>query len=153
MERTGYVIQVNDALPVRPALIEDARDIADLCHRAFLGTQDEATADNFLSKVMGIFSGKYGAFIETASFVLDSDSGSVGASILVTDYVPYECPVIALVVVGGDMQQRGIGTALMSRSLASLAQLGRAACCACITSGNEPSERLFWHCGFVPASE
>jgi len=151
--RADYAIQVNDTFSVRPAFIGDAPDIARLCHRAFLGTQDDDTAENFLSKVTGIFSGKYGPFIETASFVHDSDSGKVDAAVLVTDYVPYGCPVIALVVVGVDVQRRGIGTALVSRSLATLAQLGKAACCARITSGNERSEQFFRVCGFIPARE
>lgn len=141
-----------EAYAVRPVCTRDAKAIASLAHQAFIGGPDEASEENFFRKVSAILAGGYGTFIDAASFVHESCTGALDAVILVTDYAPYGKPVIALVVVGKAVQQRGIGTTLVSHSLAVLQQVGKADCCARITYGNVCSERMFQACGFTPST-
>lgn len=137
---------------IRPVRSQDAKAIAALAHQAFLGGPDEASETHFFRKISAILAGNYGRFIDAASFVHASRTGELDAAILVTDYAPYGGPVIALVVAGKAVQQQGLGSALVSHSLAALQQLGKCHCCARITSGNVCSERLFQACGFRPST-
>lgn len=155
MWRSGLCVvsrRALDAYAVRSVRSQDAKAIAALAHLAFLGGPDEASEENISRKVSAILAGSYGRFIAAASFGHESPAGELDAAILVTDYAPYGGPVIALVVVGKTVQQRGIGTTLVANSLAVLQQLGKADCCARITDGNLCSERLFQVCGFTPSA-
>lgn len=144
---------VSNSHVFRPVRGQDGPAIAMISQRAFLGGPDEASEDDFLGKVSAILVGRYGRFMDTASLVHESSSGALDAALLVTDYLPYACPVIALVVVEKAAQQRGVATALLLHSLAVLHQAGQSQCCALITQGNLASERLFQGCGFVPVLE
>jgi predicted N-acetyltransferase YhbS len=129
---------------------DDVPAIASIMHRAFKGTVDDEgmSEEQTARKVVALIEGKYGPFIEAASFVAVVDGVCV-ACLLVTDYAPYGMPVIAVVAVAPEYRGRGYGGLLLRAATQSLMRQGYPHCCAMISPGNATSEALFSSIGFV----
>ncbi|MBK3787013.1 GNAT family N-acetyltransferase [Burkholderia sp. R-69980] len=136
---------------VRMVRTDDAVQLGALFFTAFKGTTDDLqqTEADYLAKANALFEGRYGDCILAASSVVERD-GKLLSACVVTDYEPFDCPVIAMVATRPSMQGNGMASSLVKASLRNLLIAGHCACCAMITVGNEPSERLFERCGFVP---
>jgi len=135
----------------RNATPEDIPALGELLSNAFLGTTDDSgqVETQYGSKAVAIVGGRYGEWIPAASWVYEQ-TGSLRSACLVCDYKPYGCPVIAIVATTPSHQRLGHGGTLVDAALRSLAALGYRECCAMISVGNEPSERLFASRGFLP---
>ncbi len=153
MERTRSEYRLHHLDPfVLPAAQRDARlvtvddrdALAPFVLDAYRGTVDDEgeTLDDAVLAVDAWF-----AAIEWQhSFVLELDGELVAASfVVVVEGVRYIDPVLTRSTRKG----RGLGTAMVSRSLHSLAADDITEVGATITDGNEPSERLFTRLGFV----
>lgn len=79
------------------------------------------------------------------SFVVVGEQPIAFSFVVVVDGVHYIDPV----VVAPDCTQRGLGSAVVRRSVRSLADAGIAEVGATITDGNVASERLFARLGFI----
>lgn len=149
--RSEYRLKPLDPFALPPAQVEarrvaasDRDRLAPLVLDAYQGTVDDEgeTLDDAFLAVDAWF-----AAIEWEhSFVLEEDGELVAASfVVVVEGVRYIDPVLTRAEAKG----RGIGTAMVCRSLRSLAADDVVEVGAAITDGNEPSERLFARLGFV----
>src|SRR5258708_18168201 len=136
---------------VRMVRTDDAAQLGALFFAALKGTTDDLlqTEADYVAKANALFEGHYGDCILAASSVVERD-GELLSACVVTDYEPYDCPLIAIVATKPSMQGNGMASRLVKTSLRNLAIVGHSACCAMITVGNQPSERLFERCGFLP---
>jgi hypothetical protein len=131
----------------------DAPALAALFFQAFLGTIDDGgqTESQYVAKTTAILSGRYGEWIPAASWTVEGTSG-LRSVCIVCDYKPYGCPVIAIVATMPAYKCLGDAGSLLDATLHSLRALGHPECCAMVTTGNEPSERLFASRGFFPVA-
>ena len=134
---------------IRQAKRNDTVDIGALCESAFRGSMDgEREPPGFLREKVGqIIAGRYGTWLEEASFVLVEEE-RLRSVCLVVDHLPYGSPVVAIVATDPSRKRRGCATAVLGAALSALATLGHARCCAMITVGNVSSEGLFQSAGF-----
>lgn len=154
-KRTLPGLSPSVALPghLRNVAPEDIPALAVLLHTAFLGTIDDGgqTQAQYAAKATALLGGKYGEWIRAASWTIEQADG-LRSVCIVCDYKPYGCPVIAVVATAPARKCLGDGGTLLDAALASLPAHGYAQCCAMITVGNEPSERLFRSRGFAPVT-
>jgi hypothetical protein len=128
---------------------EDVPALGALLFDAFLGTLDDAgqTEAQYASKATAILGGRYGEWISEASWTIAKTDGLQSAC-LISDYKPYGCPVVAVIATAPARKRSGDAGILIDAALTSLTALGYRECCAMITVGNGPSERLFLSRGF-----
>ena len=131
----------------------DVSALGTLLFDAFRGEPDDIgqTEMQYASKATAIVDGRYGEWIQAASWTIEF-AGGLRSACLVCDYEPYGCPVIAVVATMPSCKRLGDGAALVDAALKSLAALGHRECGAMITVGNAPSERLFGSRGFLPVA-
>jgi L-amino acid N-acyltransferase YncA len=131
-------------LDARRVEVGDRDRLALLVLDAYRGTVDdegESLDDAFLA-----IDAWFAAIEWEHSFVLDRDGELIAASfVVVVEGVRYIDPVLT----APDHKGHGLGTAMVCRSLRSLAADDVREVGATITDGNEPSERLFARLGFV----
>lgn len=139
---------------LRNVTLEDIPALGKLFFNAFFGTVDDTgqVEAQYAAKAMAIVGGRYGEWIPTASWAIER-TGGLRSACLVCSYEPYGCPVIAIVATAPSHKRSGDGGMLLDAALLSLAGLGYRECCAMITVGNDPSERLFASRGFLPKSD
>ncbi|MDR8050753.1 GNAT family N-acetyltransferase [Burkholderia cenocepacia] len=130
---------------------DDVPALAQLLFAAFHGTIDDPghTEAQYALKVSAILGGRYGEWIQEASWTVEQTNG-LQSVCLVCDYKPYGCPVIAIIASAPARQRSGAGGALLAAALDKLSALGHAECCAMVTKGNVASEHFFRSCGFLP---
>ncbi len=149
--RSEYRVMNLDASSLPPAIGDvrwvapaDREALAPLVLDAYRGTVDDEgeTIDDAFLAVDAWF-----AAIEWPhSFVLERDGDLIAASfVVVVEGVRYIDPVLTRPADKG----KGLGTAMVTESLRSLAATGVTEVGATITDGNVPSERLFARLGFV----
>jgi L-amino acid N-acyltransferase YncA len=153
MERTRseYRLKPLDPFALPPARVDarlvqtsDRDALAPFVLDSYRGTVDdegETLDDSFLA-----VDAWFAAIEWPHSFVLEDDGQLVAASfVVVVEGVRYIDPVL----VAASRKGRGLGTAMVSRSLHSLAADDVTEVGAAITDGNVPSVRLFARLGFV----
>ena len=133
-------------LLTRPLQAQDIGGLGQLMLLAFQGTVDDAgeTAEEHLVEAEKTVVGGYGALIDDANFIAEHDRTMVGA-VIVTEW--QRRPLLAFVLVLPDYRDRGLGTALISRSAAELRALGYTEWTLAVTSGN-PAMALYERLGF-----
>lgn len=131
------------AEPVRP---EHAEAIGLLMKRAYEGTIDDEgeTLDQCTQEIRDTLTGKYGPFLDAASFVAVADGRIVSAS-LVTLYKGQ--PLLAYSMTDPDYQRRGLAGGLIRESLDALAEAGFSGLYLVVTVGN-PAQKLYSALGF-----
>jgi GNAT superfamily N-acetyltransferase len=132
--------------PVRP---EDASALGVLMERAFRGTIDDEgeTLEQFVGEMRETLRGKYGPFVFEASFCVEApDTGKLVAASLVTIW--NELPLLAFSATDPEFQGKGLGTALIERSIFRMKELGYRELHLGVTDGNAPAQRLYAKLGF-----
>jgi GNAT superfamily N-acetyltransferase len=146
-------IPVNHSLPFRRVESGDASILADLMDGAYRGTIDfeGETPRQCLTEIESMFSGKYGPFLDFASFVLTSESSAESARALSATLVSHwkERPLLILAMTAPEAQGKGLAGSLIERSISALAERGYPELHLAVTFGNLPAERLYRRLGFV----
>ena len=147
MKINTSLMNLEDKWQSRIISVEDAAILAELMDMAYQGTIDHEgeTLDQCLEEMRGTLGGKYGAFLNFASFCAISDNAAISASI-VTFYKGI--PLLAYSMTSPDFQGKGIGRYLIERSIDALAKHGYPDFYLVVTSGNRPAENLYARVGF-----
>jgi AmpD protein len=136
-------ITTSKSLSFKNAELGDAPDLAVLLDRAYTGTIDHEgeTPEQCLKEIEDTLSGKYGLFLDFASFLIPGKSAS-----LITLWK--EKPLIAFTMTAPESRNQGLGGFLIERSISALAQNGYPELYLVVTEGNEAAQRLYTHLGF-----
>jgi AmpD protein len=136
-------IALSKKLSFQQASLADAQDLAHLLDRAYTGTIDHEgeTPEQCLKEIEETLAGKYGPFLDFASFLIPGKSAS-----LVTLWM--EKPLIAFTMTAPESRGQGLGGFLIERSISALAKNGYAELYLVVTEGNTPAQRLYTHLGF-----
>jgi GNAT superfamily N-acetyltransferase len=138
-------------ITVRAANATDRDQLAALMLDAYRGTIDfdgTETLDVALAEVDGWLAGESGAPLLEHSLVAASGRAIVGAALLTM----FEgLPLVAYTYTAPSWKGRGVSTALLRRSMASLAAAGFERVALFVTAGNEPAERIYERLGFRDA--
>lgn len=137
-----------DTAGLRLVRAEDLDGLAALMFAAYVGTIDAEPADTLqgaAKEVQTTFEGGYGPFLGGASFVVEAEDQLASAT-LVTRYEG--APMIAFTLTAPAFARRGLGRALMLRSLTALADAGEERVDLAVTDGNTPAQRLYAELGF-----
>lgn len=136
-------IQIKDAKKLGPLMIEsDYGTIDDECY----------TPEQAENEMQETLTGKYGDFLDFASFLVEDAAGIQSASI-VTLYKG--TPLLAYIMTRPDSQKKGLASFLIQRSIDVLAQHGYAELELAVTKGNSSAEKLYEKLGFkdVPSAK
>ncbi|MBS1963678.1 MAG: GNAT family N-acetyltransferase [Bdellovibrionales bacterium] len=141
-----------DAPGFRNVSVEDAEALGPLMDRAYTNTIDweRETPEQCVEEMRGTLTGKYGPFLDRASFLIETEGRIVSAS-LVTLYK--EMPLLAFSMTDPDFQGRGYGRFLIERSLSALFAAASPALYLAVTEGNSSAQRLYARLGFRTAPE
>ena len=144
---TRVVPLPGNSAPFRPVKPQDAAPLALLMERAYRGTIDDEgeTPEQCLEEVRALFAGKYGRFLDDASFLIERDGQSISAS-LVTLWEGQ--PLLAFSMTVPNERRKGHAGFLIRRSIDALASRGHQDLYLVVTDGN-PAERLYAKLGFV----
>jgi ribosomal protein S18 acetylase RimI-like enzyme len=132
----------------RTVIPDDAEALALLMDDAYRGTIDAEPGqglDDARGEIASTFSGGYGRFMPDASWAALEDDDVVSA-VLVTRFE--DAPFIAFTMTRADRKGRGLSTALLAMTFASLADGGAPHVDLVVTAGNEPAERIYAALGF-----
>lgn len=131
----------------RQIKIEDAELLAVLMDRSYQGTIDSEgeTLEQCLEEMQGVLSGKYGPFLDFASFVM-IDSGKALSASLVTFWK--EKPLLTFSMTDPEAQGKGYERFLIERSISALADKGYPEFYLVVTVGNSSAEHLYRKLGF-----
>jgi len=159
-KRLGMVLDLVSApgstdLACRTAAHSDKEALAALMLDAYRGTvdYDGESLEDALREIDHTLSGSYGRFLSGCSFVLDGEGGLSAASlvVLLNEGRNDETPLLAFTMTRKRDQRRGLASALILRSAASLSQLGHSRFSLVVTADNVPARRLYDRLGFKPA--
>ncbi|MBI3442086.1 MAG: GNAT family N-acetyltransferase [Proteobacteria bacterium] len=124
----------------------DAEGLGGLMHVSYLGTIDFAgeTAEQSIDETKGMLTGKYGDFLDFASFLIEKD-GEIQSASIITLY--HGKPLLADILTKPDAQGKGLAGRLIQRSIDALAAAGYRELYLVVTEGN-PAEALYLKLGF-----
>jgi GNAT superfamily N-acetyltransferase len=129
----------------------DVPGLGRLMWDAYRGTPDEQdVGDGVASATEEIrltFTGAYGAFLSTASFVADHEARPVAAA-LVTVWA--EVPLLAFVFAAPSHAGRGLGRRLIEAAMHALGEQGHPLLSLAVTEDNVRARRLYASMGFTP---
>jgi ribosomal protein S18 acetylase RimI-like enzyme len=136
---------------IRAVVPADVDALGALFHDAFDGTRDATgfTREAWVAKARAMLSGRYGAYLSSASAVLPNHEHGLAAACIVTDATLYGTPLIAIVAVRVSARRAGHASRVTTHALASLRAAGYQTVCAKISDDNTPSESLFAKLGFT----
>lgn len=141
--------QIPTASPTefRQARLEDAQKLSILMDHAYRGTIDHEgeTLEQCLDEMQGTLTGRYGPFLDFASFVIAEQDRIISAS-LVTIWK--EKPLLAFSMTDPSHQGKGYAGFLIERSITALAEKDYPHFYLVVTHGNDPAERLYRRLGF-----
>jgi RimJ/RimL family protein N-acetyltransferase len=151
--RYEYVLDVSEPVAVPPQDFAvrrpepgDAELLAELMLDAYLDTIDYEgeSLEEARAEV-----GRYlaGSPLLECSWLSIADGRPVSAS-LVSFWSERDCPIVSYVMTAASWKSKGLASALLARSLASLAEAGSNEVRAAITEGNVPSVKIFTRAGF-----
>lgn len=136
----------------RQVELSDTPALAALMDRAYTGTIDHEgeTPEQCLEEMKGTLTGKYGPFLDFASFALfdenrDGEKRAISASI-VTFWK--EKPLLAFSMTDPSEKGRGHAGFLIERSISALAERGHPVLYLVVTEGNTSAETLYRRMGF-----
>jgi ribosomal protein S18 acetylase RimI-like enzyme len=140
-------LPANKPISFRQVTSCDANLLAALMAASYAGTIDdegEALVD-YLDEIKGTFAGKYGPFLDCASFVIVESDRAVSASV-VTFWK--EKPLLAFSMTDPNTQRKGYAGFLIERSIHALAEQGYPELYLLVTAGNTQAESLYRKLGF-----
>jgi GNAT superfamily N-acetyltransferase len=136
----------------RTAEPSDQEALAALMLDAYRGTIDyeDESLDDALREIGDTFSGSYGRFMSDCSLVFDGEAGLSSACLvtLLNEGKPDETPLLAFTMTRKRDQRRGLSSALILRSVATLSGLGYSRLSLGVTVDNTPARRLYEKLGF-----
>jgi len=141
-------IPVAGDVPHRAVTLADVPALAILMDRAYTGTIDHEgeTLEQCQDEMQGTLTGRYGPFLDFASFAVFEAGHALSAS-LVTLYK--EKPLLAFSMTAPEAQGKGYAGFLIERSITALAEHGHREFHLVVTDGNTPAERLYRKLGFI----
>lgn len=130
--------------------ISDAESLGELMDQAYQGTidHDGETLEQCVSEITGTIQGKYGPFLDFASFLIKEQHQPVSAA-LVTLWK--DQPLLAFSMTRSSRQGKGYARFLIERSINALAERGYLQLYLAVTNGNAPAEHLYRKIGFKVA--
>lgn len=137
--------------PLHAVTRDRLEEVVDLLIAAYEGHMEQSfgmhvgSRDDWIGYVRAIFDGEVGRYLANASFVSESD-GTIHAAILNTHWMG--SPLIADLGVRPDARRRGLGKALVLRTMNALSHMGEDKLALYVTLGNEPAIRLYDRLGF-----
>jgi ribosomal protein S18 acetylase RimI-like enzyme len=140
-------------LDVRAPAPAEREALAALMLEAYRGTIDfdgSETIEVALDEVAGYLSGASGPPLLEHSLVAVAGGSIVGA-VLVSFFEGL--PLFAYAYTAPEWKGRGVSTALLRRSMASLAAAGFERVALFVTAGNDPAERIYERLGFRDAGD
>ncbi len=142
------VISASSESAYRQVQIADAELLGALMDRAYQGTVDHEgeTPEQCIEEMRGTLTGKYGPFLDFASFAIIESSRALSAS-LVTFWK--EKPLLAFSMTDPMAQGKGYAGFLIERSISALAERGYPELYLVVTEGNTVAERLYHRLGFI----
>jgi len=146
----GFEILALPAVPfaAEPVQASHAPALAQLMDVAYRGTIDHEgeTPEQCLAEMQGTLQGKYGPFIESASFVILNEKRRATSACLVTLWKG--APLLAFSMTDPGSQGRGQAAFLINQSIAALQALGYKEFFLVVTEGNVRAEKLYRKLGF-----
>jgi ribosomal protein S18 acetylase RimI-like enzyme len=128
----------------------DSRNLSVLMYESYQGTIDYEgeTLEQCQEEMVGVLDGKYGYFLDSASFLVEDSHGIKSASI-VTLY--NNKPLLAFSMTRPDAQGKGLAKSLIRRSIETLSKEGHPELYLVVTEGNYAAEKLYQRMGFIKA--
>lgn len=149
MRKETHQIPLKNTFSFRNLTIEDAELLAPLMDLSYQGTIDHEgeTPEQCLEEMQATLSGKYGPFLEFASFVIEDEEGKALSASLVTLYK--DQPLLAYSMTLPEAQGKGMSRFLIERSVDALATVGFSSLYLAVTEGNVPAQNLYKKLGFA----
>jgi RimJ/RimL family protein N-acetyltransferase len=127
----------------------DVPSLAELMLDAYRGAVDYSgeTVDEMTDEAQSYFDGVHGAPILECSWLYLVD-GILVSACLVGWWDDIQKPLVYYIMTHPDWKGKGLGTAVLHKSIGSLVEHGYIEVRAVITEGNTPSETIFRRAGF-----
>lgn len=136
------------AWPCRNILPSDVTALGQLMGEAYRGTIDDAggTIADAIEEARNIVGGKYGSFMDSASFLIEAGGQVIGACIIT---LWQGAPLIADLITHPHHKNQGLGTYLLTRSSAALYAQGYEELYLFVTVGNTNAQHIYEKLGFT----
>lgn len=133
--------------PCRSISPADAAALGRLMVEAYQGTidYDGETVEQATEEVSGMLGGKYGAFLPSASFIVEDEGQPVSACLI---SLWEDAPLITVVMTRPDYKGQGLGTFLVRQSINALHAEGYKTLYLFVTVGNEDAQHIYEKLGF-----
>lgn len=132
--------------------LAQANSLGQLMDSSYQGTIDYEgeTLEQCVQEMMDTINGKYGAFIQEASFVVYSQKQPVSA-ILITEWKGQ--PLVAYTMTDKNFQGKGLAKYILGKSISALTTSSWTELFLVVTEGNLSAEKLYEKVGFKKAGQ
>ena len=152
-------IETPESIKILPFGALTPESYSDFNFHSYLGTEDailySSTPEQSLATAKSLFNGEYGKIIQDASFSIYSGDKLSGYIIFTSGEGPRSgggIPLLADIAIGGELRGKGIGKALLMRSLFEMQRLGYLKAVLWVSDTN-PAKRLYKALGFTDANQ
>ncbi|MHB1708847.1 MAG: GNAT family N-acetyltransferase [Thermoplasmataceae archaeon] len=152
-------IETPESIKILPFGALNPESYADFNFHSYLGTEDailySSTPEQSLATAKSLFNGEYGKIIQDASFSIYSGDKLSGYVVFTSGEGTKPgggIPLLADITVAGDLRGKGIGKALLMRSLFELQRLGYLKAVLWVSDTN-PATQLYKAVGFTDANQ
>lgn len=152
-------IETPESIKILPFGVLTPESYADFNFHSYLGTEDAIlysyTLEQSLATAKSLFNGEYGKVIPEASFSIYSGDKLSGYIVFTSGEGPKSgggVPLLADIAIGSELRGKGIGKALLMRSLFEMQRLGYLKAILWVSETN-PAKQLYKAVGFTDASQ
>ena len=152
-------IETPESIKILPFGVLTPESYADFNFHSYLGTEDAIlysfTPEQSLATAKSLFNGEYGKVITEASFSIYSGDKLSGYIVFTSGEGPKSgggVPLLADIAIGSELRGKGIGKALLMRSLFEMQRLGYLKAILWVSETN-PAKQLYKAVGFTDASQ
>ena len=152
-------IETPESIKILPFGVLTPESYADFNFHSYLGTEDAIlysyTLEQSLATAKSLFNGEYGKVITEASFSIYSGDKLSGYIVFTSGEGPKSgggVPLLADIAIGSELRGKGIGKALLMRSLFEMQRLGYLKAILWVSETN-PAKQLYKAVGFTDASQ